>query len=262
MLPVLGQPGQAVGQISEEQAWSTFKEWYTKNSSASTPNDVLREFMGYLKTTGKSPEEMQATVQALGRAAETRRKEVAQLIYDKAYTGPVAPFELAPNPYLVKMASGRKPGKALDVAMGQGRNAVWLAQQGWEVTGYDPSTAGLKKAQENAAAAGVKVSTVEAMHDDFDYGKEQWDLIVLCYALTSMDDKAYLERLKGSLKKGGVIIVEQFNSPSSSGAKGPANALFRSFEDMRVVDYQDVLARSDWGKVEKARIGRVVAEKD
>ena len=50
---------------------------------------------------------------------------------------------------------GRKPGRALDIGMGQGRNAVFLATQGWDVTGFDPSTEAVRIAKANADKSGV-----------------------------------------------------------------------------------------------------------
>ncbi len=49
---------------------------------------------------------------------------------------------------------GRNPGRALDIGMGQGRNAVYLATQGWDVTGFDPSSEGVRIARSNAEKAG------------------------------------------------------------------------------------------------------------
>ena len=70
-----------------------------------------------------------------------------------------------------------EPGRALDVGAGQGRNAVWLAQQGWEVTGIDISSAGLAAARDNAERAEVHIQTVQTSYTDYDFGTEQWDLI-------------------------------------------------------------------------------------
>jgi hypothetical protein len=59
-----------------------------------------------------------------------------------------------------------------------------------------------------------------------------------------------------------MVIVEQFNAPSNNAiAKGPPNALFKSFESLRVVDYQDTVDSSDW-VANRSRIGRLAAVKD
>jgi hypothetical protein len=78
---------------------------------------------------------------------------------------------------------------------------------------------------------------------------------------TSMDDLELLRKIKASMKKGAMIVVEQFNAPPGEGAKGPANALFKTFGEFRVVRYEDIPDVSDWGRM-KARIGRVAAVKE
>ena len=59
-------------------------------------------------------------------------------------------------------AAGLTPGRALDVACGEGRNAVWLAEQGWQATGVDFSDVALDKARGLAEARGVEVEWVQA----------------------------------------------------------------------------------------------------
>src|ERR1041384_1065349 len=66
--------------------------------------------------------------------------------FNKLYAGPSSLFSATPNAFLARIVSGVKPGRALDVAMGQGRNSVFLATQGWEVTGYDIADTGLEAA--------------------------------------------------------------------------------------------------------------------
>lgn len=181
--------------------------------------------------------------------------------FDKIFSSSTPIFNAEPSAFLGRAVEGLTPGKALDVAMGQGRNSLFLARKGWDVTGYDVSTVGLKTAQAAAEKAGLKIKTVQASHQDFDFGIGQWDLIVMIFPVMSMDDHELLARIKGSLKPGGTIIVEQFNSAPGPGSKGPANALFRTFQDCRVVRYEDVEDVSDWGRM-KARIGRIAAVKE
>src|SRR5262249_13648465 len=68
-------------------------------------------------------------------------------------------FNPKPNAFLVEAVKQSKPGTALDVGMGQGRNALYLAKQGWEVTGVDISAVALAQAQEEARRQGVKLTT-------------------------------------------------------------------------------------------------------
>jgi len=70
--------------------------------------------------------------------------------------------------------------------MGRGRNSIYLATIGWDVTGYDMASDALGVAQSYAREAGVKIRTVEAKHDSFEFGENQWDLIVCSYAAMSV----------------------------------------------------------------------------
>src|SRR5438132_5810903 len=90
-------------------------------------------------------------------------------------------FNPEPNGFLVEVVRGLRPGKALDVGMGQGRNALYLAQQGWDVTGFDISEVGVKQALDQAKKLNVKVNALVQRDSEFDFGTERWDLVVLSY---------------------------------------------------------------------------------
>ncbi len=79
------------------------------------------------------------------------------------------------------MTKGLKPGRSLDVGMGQGRNTIYLAQQGWDSNGFDPADRAVAAAQEQARKLGVKITTQVARAEEFDWGTDTWDLIVLSY---------------------------------------------------------------------------------
>src|SRR5205085_5413646 len=113
-------------------------------------------------------------------------------------------FNREPNRLLVEAVKGRKPGRALDVAMGQGRNALYLASQGWKVTGVDISDEGLRIARDQARAKKLALDTIEADVDKWDFGTNRWDLVTLIYAGS---DNARLAKIKPCLKQGGLVIV-------------------------------------------------------
>ena len=83
-----------------------------------------------------------------------------------------------------RLCSGLPPGRALDVAGGAGRHAIWLARRGWRVTVADVSPAGLALAREHAAEAGVTIVTTEA---DFESGVVPggpWELLLVHHYLS------------------------------------------------------------------------------
>ena len=86
-----------------------------------------------------------------------------------------------PNRFLAEIVQGRKPGRALDVGMGQGRNSLFLARLGWDVTGVDVSDRGIDLAKKEAARLGLKINCVVSDFSAFEVGKDRWDLIVAMY---------------------------------------------------------------------------------
>jgi 2-polyprenyl-3-methyl-5-hydroxy-6-metoxy-1,4-benzoquinol methylase len=249
-------------ETGDGKAWDDFLKWFRAAGVMNSREEVMRAYAAKLKAEGASEEQAKQHLAGLARIAEQRQTDLLATHFDRLFSSPQPVFRTTPSAYLERMIAGHTPGKALDVAMGQGRNSVFLAKSGWSVTGYDISTEGMNLARTNAEKAGVTLHTVPATHAEFDYGTEQWDLIVMVFSFTPMSDPAFLKRVRDGLKPGGMVVVEQFNAPASSpSAKGPANALFKSFEGLRVVDYQDVVDTSDWvGK--PSRIGRLTAIKE
>jgi 2-polyprenyl-3-methyl-5-hydroxy-6-metoxy-1,4-benzoquinol methylase len=90
----------------------------------------------------------------------------ARKIWNDTFTALTAqnvPF--LPNPFLTKMVDGKKPGKTLDIGMGQGRNALMLAERGWDVAGFDISDVAIDQAKAQAQKRGLKVNAVVADGD-------------------------------------------------------------------------------------------------
>ncbi|HEY6800755.1 MAG TPA: class I SAM-dependent methyltransferase [Agromyces sp.] len=88
--------------------------------------------------------------------SETEAQEMFEApSWEERYSGEQKVWSGNPNPQLVAEASGLTPGTALDVGCGEGGDVIWLAQQGWWVTGADFSANGLARAAQHAAEAGV-----------------------------------------------------------------------------------------------------------
>jgi len=82
--------------------------------------------------------------------------------WDRRYAGTDILWSVEPNRFLVEEVAMLAPGRALDLAAGEGRNAVWLAEQGWSVDAVDFSGVALAKARRLAQARGVEVNWIEA----------------------------------------------------------------------------------------------------
>jgi 2-polyprenyl-3-methyl-5-hydroxy-6-metoxy-1,4-benzoquinol methylase len=248
-------------QATEQAIWKEFVNWY-RNQPATTPGpELMKGYAAKLASSGAAQAEIDNRLAVIRKIAATEPVELTAIRFNGIFSNPKPPFQTEPNAFLVRMVSGLKPGKALVPAMGQGRNAVYLARQGWDVTGYDISDRGIAMARAGAEKAGVRLNAVLKSHAEFDYGSAQWDLVVMTYHFAPLHDAAFVERVRESLRPGGMVIVEQFNAPPGPDAKGPANALLKSFADLRVIHYEDAPGIGEWGGF-KARIGRIAAVKE
>lgn len=113
-------------------------------------------------------------------------------------------FNRQPNEFPTRVARTLKKGRALDVGMGQGRNAIWLATQGWQFTGFDPATDAVAVSVAEAKRAGVPLTAVVQTDDAFQRGRGHWDLILLSY----VDVRSHAKRAIEALAPNGVVIVE------------------------------------------------------
>lgn len=118
-------------------------------------------------------------------------------------------FGETPNVWLPDLVAGLPPGRALCVADGEGRNGVWLAEQGWDVVSLDFSAVAQQKAADLARRRGVALTLVQADVHDWDYPEHQFDLVVEVFAqFSAPDDRArkWAAMLR-SLKAGGHLAI-------------------------------------------------------
>ncbi len=131
-----------------------------------------------------------------------------------------------PNDFLAENLQALPKGRVLSVADGEGRNGVFLARQGYDVTTVDVSDVGLDKARKFAERNGVSINTILADLADFDLGVNQWDGIVSIFAHVDADVRKRLYgRIAPSLKPGGVFLLEAYTPDQiGRGTGGPPTA--------------------------------------
>jgi SAM-dependent methyltransferase len=131
----------------------------------------------------------------------------------------------APNRFLVAEVAELEPGRALDLACGEGRNAVWLAEQGWQVVGVDYSDVALGKAAGLAAERGVSVELVEA--DVLAYEPEPlgYELVCVLYLqLRAAARRRMLARAAAAVAPGGTFLLVAHDLTNlEHGHGGPSN---------------------------------------
>jgi SAM-dependent methyltransferase len=141
-----------------------------------------------------------------------------QEFWDDRYAASHRIWSGKPNPRLVEHASALSPGTAIDVGCGEGADVVWLAGQGWEVTGIDVSTVALDRAREHAAEAGVADRTtfrqVDLLAGDALPGPVDLVSVQFLHLPSSVFGRVYAT-LAAAVRPGGTLLV---------GAHHPADA--------------------------------------
>jgi tellurite methyltransferase len=125
---------------------------------------------------------------------------------------PAEDLDATPTPLVVATAAEHVPGKALDLACGAGRNALWLAEHGWEVTAVDGADAAIEILRTRAREHSLKINAVVAdlENGEFEIEPSRWDLVAMCYYL----QRNLFERAKRGVAPGGILIsIVHVNEP-------------------------------------------------
>ncbi len=143
--------------------------------------------------------------------------------WDRRYAGAELVWTAAPNRFVVAELANLPPGRALDLGAGEGRNAVWLAARGWQVTAVDFSAVGLDKGRRLAEARAVAVDWVRADLRDYQPEAQSFQLVLVAYLqLRAAELDGVLRRAATALTPGGVLLVVGHDLTNlTEGAGGP-----------------------------------------
>lgn len=133
--------------------------------------------------------------------------------WNEKFSGDEYSYGTEPNDFLRSVADKIKAnGEVLSLCEGEGRNGVFLAQQGFKVLGVDGSNVGLEKAKQLAEKHGVKIETQVADLADYEIETGKWDAIVMIFGHLPKDlRKTVNTKIVQGLKKGGVFILEGYS---------------------------------------------------
>ncbi len=133
-------------------------------------------------------------------------------------------FPHEPNPLLVELASPLVAGRALDLAAGAGRNALWLAQRGWRVTAVDFSRVGLERAASHATELGLELDCVHVDLYDYSPPAGRFDLALIAYMHPQTDKRAAVFAAAAeAVAPGGHLLVTGFDVTDPHEGGGPAD---------------------------------------
>jgi len=143
--------------------------------------------------------------------------------WNERYAGSELLWSAEPNRFLVAEASTLSPGRALDLACGEGRNAVWLARRGFAVDAVDFSDVALGKARALASAHGARVRWIEADVERYEPARSAYDLVILFYLHLPWDRmKPVLRRAAAAVAAGGTFLLVGHDAENlTRGVGGP-----------------------------------------
>ena len=111
-------------------------------------------------------------------------------MWDQRYSADEYIYGKDPNEFLAKAVDNIPKGKVLCLAEGEGRNAVFLAQHGYEVVAVDSSSVGLEKANKLAQERGVTIQTIVTDLAHFDIEPDSWDGVVSIFASKFLNNES------------------------------------------------------------------------
>jgi SAM-dependent methyltransferase len=155
--------------------------------------------------------------------------------WDERYLESELVWSAGPNQFVESELSGLPPGRALDLAAGEGRNAIWLARQGWRVTAVDFSQAGLDKGRILGEGLDVTWVCADATTWTLEAAAPAYDVCLVAYLQLAADERAAAVRnAYGSVHTGGTLLwVCHDLTNHSEGVGGPSDpAVLMTSEDV------------------------------
>ena len=153
-------------------------------------------------------------------------KTYGQEHWDERYAEDGYIFGEGPNRFLERQAPLLRPGmRALAVADGEGRNSVWLAEQGLDVTATDISPVAIAKARRLAEGRGVAVDFRQADMVRWDYPEAEFDLVAAIFiqVVGPADRAMVFEGMRRALKPGGLLLIQGYTPDQlKHGSGGPS----------------------------------------
>src|SRR5579875_499379 len=170
--------------------------------------------------------------------------------WDARYAGEELLWRAEPNQFLVEEVAELPPGRALDVACGEGRNAIWLAEHGWNATGVDFSEVALAKARRLADQRAVTVDWINADLLQWTPVAGAFDLVIVFYLqLPAAQRRQVYRRMATGVAPGGTMLVvghDLDNLAHGYGGPRDASVLFspqdvaEDLSSLRIVKAQQV----------------------
>ncbi len=178
-------------------------------------------------------------------------------LWDARYEAKGALWGAEPNQFLAEIAEVLEPGTALDLGCGQGRNSLWLASRGFEVTGLDLSSIAIEQAKAVAAELDLDASFESVDLTTWDPAGRVWDLVVLTYLHLSHERRPVVHAAaRRAVAPGGrLVVIAHHLDNFENGVGGPPvpellfteQQLAGDFSNLKILRNQKVIRTTDEG---------------
>ncbi|MFQ5558086.1 MAG: class I SAM-dependent methyltransferase [Acidimicrobiales bacterium] len=145
--------------------------------------------------------------------------------WDDRYSATDLVWSAGPNQFVAEVCAPLPPGRAIDLAAGEARNTLWLAEQGWDATAVDFSAVALDKARRIAARRGLAITTVEADLTGYTPDERAYDLVLIAYLQIRVTELAtVVGRAAAAVAPGGrLLLIGHDVSNIEHGYGGPSD---------------------------------------
>jgi SAM-dependent methyltransferase len=190
-----------------------------------------------------------------GAEAARRRSRREREEWDRRYDTADYVWHADPNRFLPELVGDLAPGRALDLACGEGRNAVWLARQGWSVTAVDFSAVGIAKGERLASEQGVTVDWVVGDVTEWTPAAGGFDLVIVFYVqLPAAARAAMLDRAAHALaSRGTFVMLAHDRTNLTEGIGGPQDEQVLPTAELIVADLEASGVHVDVARAERIR---------
>jgi SAM-dependent methyltransferase len=241
----------AFAQNPDYDFYSEFRPWSQQLIRADRSlklNQVLERYESKLRSEGTADAEIQRRANLI----KISRNGLEDDFWNRFFAHGKGVYNGAPNGFLAEVVQGRKAGTALDYGMGEGRNALYLAKLGWQVSGFDPAGEAVALAQKRAKELGLKLDTASVRDSEYEFGKERFDLVLFSWVSPGAQ---YAQKVADSLKPGGIVVVE------CAADWFGRNGIIKVIDPLQIVHYEIVTAPSDFFQRREMEVIRLVARK-
>ena len=212
-----------------------------------SPEGIAERYAAKLRSEGIA----EAEISRRSKLIRSDRAALESDYWNRFYLNDKSKFNREPNAFLMKVIQGRPTGAALDYAMGEGRNAIYLARLGWSVSGFDSADAAVALAQKRAKELGLKLTTSAVRDSEYDFGKDRFDLVLFSWSMPLVP----IERVVDSLKPGGIVVME---CPTHFVGR---NGMLELFQPLKITYYEVVQTKADFDNRMQTEVLHLIATK-